>query len=150
MFLPKKDKKKKVGIFDVAQTKRRHNNAYFSFKKFKRIKLQFCDNLRMQPKTTTGLHVCDSQVRCEGFVSVDDSVGGDVLLTVRLPQRAQLGPHVPPLVVDVLVAGRHLLDRVDVDIDVRGGVRGVEHLAEGQNKAACGVLEGEKNTKTAQ
>lgn len=85
----------------------------------------------MQPQNTTGLHVCDSQVRHEGFVGVDDRVGGDVLLAVRLPQRTELGPHVLPLVVDMLVAGRHLLDRVDVDIDVRGGVRRVEHLAEG-------------------
>lgn len=105
----------------------------------------------MQPKNTTGLLVCDSQVRCEGFVGVDDCVGGDVLLAVRLPQRAELGLHVPPLVVDVLVAGRHLLDRVDVDIDVRGGVRRVEHLAEGQNEAACGVLEKkkEKNNRSS-
>lgn len=101
----------------------------------------------MQPKNTTGLLVCDSQVRCEGFVGVDDCVGGDVLLAVRLPQRAELGLHVPPLVVDVLVAGRHLLDRVDVDIDVRGGVRRVEHLAEGQNEAACGVLEEKEKRK---
>lgn len=94
----------------------------------------------MQPQNTTGLHECDSQVRCEGFVGVDDCVGGDVLLAVRLPQCAELRPHVAPLVVDVLVAGRHLLDRVDVDVDVRGGVRRVEDLAEGQNEAACGVL----------
>lgn len=40
----------------------------------------------------------------------------------------------------MLVARRHLLDRVDVNIDVRGGVSGVKHLAEGQNEAACGVL----------
>lgn len=90
---------------------------------------------------------CRSQVRSEGFVGVDDCVGGDVLLAVRLPQRAELGAHVPPLVVDVLVAGRHLLDRVDVDIDVRGGVRRVEHLTEGQNEAACGVLEKKNNKK---
>lgn len=32
--------------------------------------------------------VFGSQVRCEGFVSVDDCVGGDVLLAVRLPERA--------------------------------------------------------------
>lgn len=76
---------------------------------------------------------------------MDDRVGGDVLLAVRLPQRAELRPHVPPLVVDMLVAGRHLLDRVDVHIDVGGGVRRVEHLAEGHNKAARGVLE--KKTK---
>lgn len=98
----------------------------------------------MQPKTSTGLHVWDSQVRCEGFVSVDNRVRGDILLAVCLPQRAELGPHVPPLVVDMLVAGRHLLDRVDVHIDVSSGVRRVEHLAEGQNKAACGVLEKRK------
>lgn len=95
----------------------------------------------MQTKTAAGLRVGHSQVGCEGLVGVDDRVGGDVLLAVRLPQRAELGAHVPPLVVDVLVAGRHLLDRVDVNIDVRGGVRRVEHLTEGQNEAACGVLE---------
>lgn len=75
---------------------------------------------------------------------MDNCVGGNILLTVCLPQRAELGPHVPPLVVDMLVAGRHLLDRVDVHIDVSSGVRRVEHLAEGQNKAACGVLEKKK------
>lgn len=81
-----------------------------------------------------------SQVRGEGLAGVDDCVGGDVLLTVCLPERTQLGAHVAALVVDVLVARRHLLDRVDVHVDVRGGVGGVEHLAEGQDEAACGVL----------
>lgn len=80
------------------------------------------------------------QVRCEALVSVDDCVGRYVLLAVRLPEGAQLRPHVAPLVVRVLVARRHLLDRVDVDIDVRGRVGGVEHLAEGKDEAACGVL----------
>lgn len=78
---------------------------------------------------------------------MDDRVGGDVLLAVRLPERAELGPHVPPLVVDVLVARRHLLDRVDVHIDVRGGVRRVEHLAEGQNEAARGILQEKKRRR---
>lgn len=81
-----------------------------------------------------------SQVGCEGLITEDDCVGGDVLLAVRLPERAQLRPHVAPLVVRVLVAGRHLLHRVDVDIDVRGRVRRVEHLAEGQDEAARRVL----------
>lgn len=71
---------------------------------------------------------------------MDDRVRRDVLLAVRLPQGAQLRPHVAPLVVRVLVARRHLLHRVDVDVDVRGRVRGVEHLTEGQDEAACGVL----------
>ena len=48
--------------------------------------------------------------------------------------------HVAPLIVCVLMARWHLLDRVDVDVDVRGRIRRVEHLAEGQNEAACGVL----------
>lgn len=84
------------------------------------------------------------QVRCEGFVSVNDRVWGNVLLAVCLPERAELGPHVAPLVVRVLVARRHLLDCVDVDVDVCGRVRRVEHLAEGQDEAACGVLGTEK------
>lgn len=84
--------------------------------------------------------MCGSQVGCEGLVGGDDRVGGDVLLAVRLPERAQLGAHVAPLVVGVLVAGWHLLHRVDVDVDVRGRVRRVEHLAEGQDEAARRVL----------
>lgn len=48
--------------------------------------------------------------------------------------------HVAPLIVCVLMAWWHLLDRVDVNVDVRGRVRGVEHLAERQDEATCGVL----------
>lgn len=86
-----------------------------------------------------------SQVGGEVFISVDDCVRGNVLLAVRLPERVELGPHVTPLVVRMLVARRHLLDRVYVHVDVRGRVRRVEHLAEGQDEAACGVL-GDRNT----
>lgn len=86
--------------------------------------------------------VCLSQVGGEALVAEDDHVGGDVLLAVRPPERAQLRAHVAPLVVRVLVAGRHLLHRVDVHVDVRGRVRRVEHLAEGQHEAARRVLGG--------
>lgn len=48
--------------------------------------------------------------------------------------------HVAPLIVCVLMAWWHLLDRVDVNVDVRGRVRAVEHLAERQDEATCGVL----------
>lgn len=71
---------------------------------------------------------------------MNDCVRGYVLLAVRLPQRTQLRPHVAPLVVRVLMARRHLLDCVDVHVDVRGWVRRVEDLPEGQDEAACGVL----------
>lgn len=81
-----------------------------------------------------------SQVGGEALVAQDDHFGGDVLLAVRLPERAKLRAHVAPLVVRVLMAGRHLLHRVDVHVDVRGRVRRVEHLAEGQHEAARGVL----------
>lgn len=41
----------------------------------------------------------------------------------------------------MLMARWHLLHCVDVDVDVCSGIWGVQHLAERQNKAACGVLE---------
>lgn len=81
-----------------------------------------------------------SQVRREGFVGVDDGVRRNILLAIRLPEGAQLRAHVAPLVVRVLVARWHLLHRVDVDVDVRGRVGRVKHLAERQDKAARGVL----------
>lgn len=84
--------------------------------------------------------MCVSQVGGEALVAEDDHVGGDVLLAVRLPEGAQLRAHVAPLVVRVLVARRHLLHRVDVHVDVRAGVRRVEHLAEGKHEAARRVL----------
>lgn len=71
---------------------------------------------------------------------MNDSVGGDVILAGRLPERAELRAHVEALVVRVLMAGWHLLHRVDVHVDVRGRVGRVQHLAEGQDEAACGVL----------
>lgn len=83
-----------------------------------------------------------SQVRREAFISVDDRVRGNVLLAVRLPECAELRAHVTPLIVRVLVARRHLLDRVYVHVDVCGRVRRVEHLAEGQDEAARRVLGG--------
>lgn len=86
------------------------------------------------------------QVGGEGFIRVNDRVRRNVL-AVSLPQRAQLRPHVAPLVVRVFVTRRHLHHRVDVDVDVRGRVRWVEDLAEGQVKAACWVL-GVKKGKT--
>lgn len=86
------------------------------------------------------------QVRREGFVSVNDCVRRYVFLAVCLPQRAQLGPHVAALRVRVFVARRHLLDGVDVDVDVRRRVWRVEDLAEGQDKAASGVLGKEKDS----
>lgn len=80
------------------------------------------------------------QVRCEGFICVNDCVGRYLLFAVRLPERAQLGPHIAALVVRVFMTRRHLLDRVDVDVNVRCWVRRVENLAEGQDEAARGVL----------
>lgn len=84
------------------------------------------------------LHIL--QIRCEGFIRVDDRIWRYVLLAVRLPERAKLRTHVAPLVVRVLVARRHLFHRVDVDVDVSGRVRRVEHLTEGEDEAASGVL----------
>lgn len=75
--------------------------------------------------------MCGLQVRCKGFISVNDRVWRDVFFAVRLPESAQFRPHVAPLVVCVLVAWWHLLNGVDVDINVRSWVGRVEHLAEG-------------------
>lgn len=63
------------------------------------------------------------QVRCERVIGGDDSVRRDVLFAVRLPKCIQLGPHVATLVVCMLVTRWHLLDCVDVHVDVRGRVR---------------------------
>lgn len=71
---------------------------------------------------------------------MDNCVRRNVLLAVCLPECAELRMHVAPLIVCVLMAWWHLLDRVDVNVDVRGRVRGVEHLAERQDEATCGVL----------
>lgn len=83
-----------------------------------------------------------SQVRGEVFISMDDGVRGNVLLAVRLPECIELRAHVAPLIVCMLMARRHLLDCVYVHVDVCGRVRRVEHLAEGQDEAACRVLGG--------
>lgn len=130
-YIPEEYKGEEISIFALAPSSHEPNHLYYGL---------FWRQAKLLQTKAAVLRVCGSQVRSEGFAGVDDRVGGDVLLTVRLPERTELGPHVPALVVDVLVAWRHLLDRVDVNIDVRGGVSGVKHLAEGQNEAACGVL----------
>lgn len=71
---------------------------------------------------------------------MDNCVRRNVLLAVCLPECTELRMHVAPLIVCVLMARWHLLDRVDVNVDVCSWVRGVEHLAERQDEAACGVL----------
>lgn len=71
---------------------------------------------------------------------MDDRVGGNVFLTFRLPECAQLGPHIAPLVVYVLMARWHLLHRVDIYVNMRGWVGRVEYLAKWEHKAARGVL----------
>ena len=67
-------------------------------------------------------------------------VGGDEILAGGAPQGTELGPLVVALVIRVLMAWRHLLHRVDVHVNVRGGVRCVQHLPVGQDEAACGIL----------
>lgn len=89
------------------------------------------------------------QVRGEVFIGVDDFVWRRVLLALRLPERTQFLSHVLPLLVRVLVARRHLLDRVNVNVNVRAWVRGVEHLSVGQDKATRGILHG-KNQKSTE
>lgn len=80
------------------------------------------------------------QVWCVGVLGIDEVVRTDVVLAGGLPEGTELSTHVAPLMIRVLMAGWHLLDRVNVHVDVGGGVRGVEHLPVGQHKAACGVL----------
>ena len=71
---------------------------------------------------------------------MDEGLGRDLLLADGTPEGTELRADVAPLVVRVLVAWGHLLHGVDVHVDVRCRVGRVQHLAEGENKAASGIL----------
>ena len=93
------------------------------------IKSSCC--LTMTPKAKNHL-----QIRGEALIRVDDGVLSHVLFWSCPPEGRQLWPHVPALIIDVLVTRGHLLDGVEIHVNVCGGVRGIHNLPEGQYKAS--------------
>lgn len=71
---------------------------------------------------------------------VDEVVRADFFLIVSLPEGTELGPHVATLMIRVFMARRHLLQRVNVHVNVSRWIGGGEDLTVRQHNTPCGVL----------